>query len=44
MIYALLAIFVVCWLFVLFRFYQAAEYFSERSLDRALKARQQQDQ
>lgn len=43
MTYALLILFAAFWLFVLWRFYQAAEYFSERSLQRALEARQQQD-
>jgi hypothetical protein len=43
MIYALLILFAAFWMFVLWRFYQAAEYFSERSLQRALDARQQRD-
>ncbi|MBB4312314.1 hypothetical protein [Roseospira marina] len=43
MTYALLGIFAVCWLFVIWRFYRAAEYFSDRSLQRALEARRSQE-
>jgi uncharacterized membrane protein len=44
MIYALLALFVVFWLFVLFRCYQAVEYFSERNMKRAVAIRQEREQ
>jgi len=43
MTYALLGIFAVFWLFVLWRFYQAAERFSERNFRRVLEIRQSKD-